>query len=81
MFGLIKGKKRQAAVKYLTAATEDALSNMFADMTGNDTLLARLGVGRQYAFDAVYADDEVAACAEDLRAAMLAKPWRLEGGG
>nr|DAE00666.1 MAG TPA: portal [Myoviridae sp. ct8Uw4] len=81
MFGLIKGKKRQAAVKYLTAATEDALSNMFADMTGNDTLLARLGVGRQYAFDAVYADDEVAACAEDLRAAMLAKPWRLYGDG
>ncbi|WP_159069646.1 hypothetical protein [Neisseria elongata] len=53
MFGLIKGKKRQAAVKHLTAATEDALSNMFADMTGNDTLLARLGVGRQHAFDAV----------------------------
>ena len=49
MFGLIQGKKRQAAVKYLTAATEDALSNMFADMTGNDTLLARLGVGRQHA--------------------------------
>ena len=81
MFGLIQGKKRQAAVKYLTAATEDALSNMFADMTGNDTLLARLGVGRQHAFDAVYADDEVAACAEDLRAAMLAKPWRLYGDG
>lgn len=81
MFGLIQGKKRQAAVKYLTAATEDALSNMFADMTGNDTLLARLGVGRQHAFDAVYADDEVAACTEDLRAAMLAKPWRLYGDG
>ena len=81
MFGLIQGKKRQAAVKHLTAATEDALSNMFADMTGNDTLLARLGVGRQHAFDAVYADDEVAACAEDLRAAMLAKPWRLYGDG
>ena len=81
MFGLIKGKKRQAAVKHLTAATEDALSNMFADMTGNDTLLARLGVGRQHAFDAVYADDEVAACTEDLRAAMLAKPWRLYGDG
>ena len=81
MFGLIKGKNRQAAVKHLTAATEDALSNMFADMTGNDTLLARLGVGRQHAFDAVYADDEVAACAEDLRAAMLAKPWRLYGDG
>lgn len=81
MFGLIQGKKRQAAVKHLTAATEDALSNMFADMTGNDTLLARLGVGRQHAFDAVYADDEVAACTEDLRAAMLAKPWRLYGDG
>lgn len=81
MFGLIKGKKRQAAVKHLTEATEDALSNMFADMTGNDTLLARLGVGRQHAFDAVYADDEVAACTEDLRAAMLAKPWRLYGDG
>ena len=50
-------------------------------MTGNDTLLARLGVGRQHAFDAVYADDEVAACTEDLRAAMLAKPWRLYGDG
>ena len=81
MFGLIKGKKRQAAVKHRTAATEDALSNMWADMTGNDTLLARLGVGRQHAFDAVYADDEVAACTEDLRAAMLAKPWRLYGDG
>ena len=78
---MIQGKKGQAAVKYLTAATEDALSNMFADMTGNDTLLARLGVGRQHAFDAVYADDEVAACTEDLRAAMLAKPWRLYGDG
>lgn len=79
MFGLIKSKKPRPTVKTLMAATEDALNNLYGSMEGDDTLLARLGVDRQYAFDAIMGDDEVAACLEDLRAAMLSKPFRVYG--
>ena len=81
MFGLIKNKKRHAALNRLTTAAEDALDGLFADTVGNDILLERLGVDRKKAFETVYSDDEAAACMEDLRAAMLAKPWRLYGDG
>lgn len=81
MFGLVKSHKIKTTIKDLTQATDDALNNLYADMEGADALLSRLGVSRQDALEAVTADDEVAACLEDLRAAMLAKPWRVYGNG
>ena len=79
MFGLIKSANRRTAIKTLTSATEDALESLFSNMEGTDALLSRLGVDRQQALDAVVSDDEVAACLEDLHAAMLNKPWRIYG--
>lgn len=78
MFGLVKSKQK-TTIKNLVNATEEALNNLYGSMEGDDTLLERLGVDRQYAFDAIMADDEVAACLEDLRAAMLSKPFRIYG--
>jgi len=51
MFGLIKNKKRHAALNRLTTAAEDALDGLFADTVGNDILLERLGVDRKKAFE------------------------------
>mgnify|MGYP003361893100 FL=1 len=79
MFGLIKSATRKTAIKTLTSATEDALESLFSNMQGTDALLSRLGVDRQQALDAVVGDDEVAACLEDLHAAMLNKSWRIYG--
>lgn len=81
MFGLVKAQKIKTTIQTLTRATEEALDSLYGDMEGSDALLARLGVSRTDALGAVLSDDEVAACLEDLRAAMLARPWRVYGNG
>lgn len=77
----LKKRKIESSVKELTAQTGNALDNMMASGESGDQMLARLGISRQQAMAAVIADDEVESCREDLRAAMLAKSWRLYGEG
>ena len=79
MIGLNRKLKTQA--KLLTAYTDNALDEAMKSGESNDALLARLGVSRQQALEAVTADDEVESCLEDIRAALLSKPWRIYGEG
>ncbi|MDU4301936.1 MAG: hypothetical protein E7I45_13340, partial [Eikenella corrodens] len=81
MFSLIKSQRIKTTVKVLTDATEGGLDELLTSCESNSQLLARLGISRQQALQAVISDDEVEACCEDLRAAMLARPWRLYGEG
>ena len=81
MFGLIKSQRIKTTVKVLTDITEGNLDEMLTSCESNSQLLARLGISRQQALQAVISDDEVEACCEDLRAAMLARPWRIYGEG
>lgn len=79
---LIKSKKKlEVQVQNLLAQTDRTLETIMQSGESSDQMLARLGISRQQAFDAVLADDEVEACREDLRAAMLAQPWRIYGDG
>lgn len=81
MLGLVKSKRLKTTVKVLTDATEGALDQLIGGGESTDQMLARLGISRQEALQAVIADDEVESCREDLRAAMLAKAWRIYGEG
>lgn len=44
-----------------------------------EALIAETGKSRQELLEACLADDEVESCREDLRAAMMAQPWRIWG--
>lgn len=81
MFGLLKKQKLKTAARLLTAYTDNVLDEAMQSGESNDALLARLGVSRLQALEAVAADDEVESCLEDIRAALLAKPWRIYGDG
>ena len=81
MLSLIKSRQIKTTVKILTDATEGGLDEMLTSCESNSELLNRLGISRRQALQAVISDDEVEACCEDLRAAMLAKPWRVYGEG
>ena len=81
MFGLIKSQRIKTTVKVLTDATEGGLDELLTSCESNSQLLARLGISRQQALQAVISDDAVESCCEDLRAAMLARPWRIYGEG
>lgn len=78
---MFKSKKSKIATsaKVLTDRTEGVLDSAMSNTESTDQLLARLGVSRQQAFEAITSDDEVESCREDLRMAMLSKTWRLYG--
>lgn len=78
-----KSKKEKIAIKAanLIADTERTLNDIMQSGEGTDAMLARLGISRQQALEAVLADDEIESCREDLRTAMLAQSWRIYGDG
>ena len=79
MFGLGKDKKTpKIDLKALVTDTGLALSQ-WADNSTADSLLADLGLTRMELLKITSLDDEFESCREDIRAAMLAKNWRIWG--
>ena len=78
MLGLRNNKKTKIDLKALVTDTGLALSQ-FADNSTADSLLAELGLTRMELLKVTSLDDEFESCREDIRAAMLAKNWRIWG--
>ncbi|MCG7656869.1 hypothetical protein [Wielerella bovis] len=81
MFFKSKQEKIKIKAQTLIADTERTLNEIMQSGEGTDKMLARLGISRQQALEAVLADDEIESCREDLRAAMLSQNWRIYGDG
>ena len=78
MLGITFGKKQKIDLKALVTDTGLALSQ-WADNSTADSLLADLGLTRMELLKITSLDDEFESCREDIRAAMLAKNWRIWG--
>lgn len=79
MINFFRKQKINITAKALTTQTDQTLDELMQSSEGTDAMLQRLGISRQQALEAILADEEVEACREDLRAAMLAQAWRITG--
>lgn len=76
-----KAKAEQKVDKKALLTSFDMALENWTNATSTEQLLIETGKTRQELLDAVLADDEVEACREDLRTAILAKAWRIWGEG